>query len=229
MQNELANNVNDPPGKLEIKRLYKIAIWLGIITIAYNIIEGIFSLAYGISDETITLFGFGVDSFIEVLSGVGIVAMILRIQNNPDTPRSQFEKTALRITGVSFYLLSLGLFASIIINLYTSHTPEDTLAGSIIALLSIGTMWLLVIAKRRVGRKLNSQPILSDANCTMVCVYMSMVLLISSLLFKLTGIGFIDSLGSAGLIYFSVKEGMEAFEKAKGLDTCDCGDDGVPQ
>ena len=225
MQNEIDSSVSDLPGRLEIKRYYKIAIWLGIITIVYNILEGLFSLAYGISDETITLFGFGVDSFIEVLSGIGIVAMILRIQNNPDTSRSQFEKTALRITGTSFYLLSIGLFASIIINIFTGHTPEDTLAGSIIAILSIVTMWGLVLAKRRVGRKLNSQPILSDANCTLVCVYMSMVLLISSLLFKLTGIGFIDSLGSAGLIYFSVKEGKEAFEKAKGLETCDCGDE----
>ena len=50
-------------------------------------------------------FGFGVDSFIEVMSGIGILAMVLRIRQNPDTPRSQFEKTALRITGTSFYLL----------------------------------------------------------------------------------------------------------------------------
>jgi divalent metal cation (Fe/Co/Zn/Cd) transporter len=212
-------------GTPEITRYYRIAIWLGIFTIFYNILEGVISIGFGVTDETITLFGFGVDSFIEVLSGIGIVAMILRIRNNPDTPRSQFEKTALRITGISFYILSVGLFASIILNLYTGHKPDDTLAGLIIAVISIGAMWGLVVAKRRVGRKLNSQPILSDANCTLVCIYMSSVLLISSLLFKLTGIGFIDSLGSAGLIYFSIKEGKEAFEKANGMETCDCGDD----
>jgi divalent metal cation (Fe/Co/Zn/Cd) transporter len=151
--------------------------------------------------------------------------MILRIRNNPDTDRSEFENTALRITGFSFYLLSLGLFISIIINLYSGHKPEDTLAGTIIAIISILSMWALVAAKRYVGRKLNSQPILSDANCTLVCIYMSIVLLISSLLLKLTGIGFIDSIGSAGLIYFSFNEGKEAFEKANGKETCDCDDD----
>ena len=209
----------------EINKYYKIAFWLGIITVLYNILEGVISVVFGVADETFTLFGFGIDSFIEVLSGIGIVAMILRIRNNPDTDRSEFENTALRITGFSFYLLSLGLFISIIINLYSGHKPEDTLAGTIIAIISILSMWALVAAKRYVGRKLDSQPILSDANCTLVCIYMSIVLLISSLLFKLTGIGFIDSIGSAGLIYFSFNEGKEAFEKANGNETCDCDDD----
>lgn len=211
--------------KSETEKYYKIALWLGILTVVYNILEGVISIAFGVSDETLTLFGFGVDSFIEVLSGIGIIAMILRIRNNPDTDRSKFESTALRITGFSFYLLSLGLFISIIINLFSGHKPEDTLAGTIIAIISILTMWGLVAAKRYVGRKLNSQPILADANCTLVCIYMSIVLLVSSLLFKLTGIGFVDSLGSAGLIYFSINEGKEAFEKASGKETCDCDDD----
>ena len=67
-------------------------------------------------------------------------------------------------------------------------------------------------------------PILADANCTMVCIYMSVVLLVSSLIYQLTGFGFVDSLGAVGLIYFSINEGRESFEKAKGLE-CDCGDD----
>jgi divalent metal cation (Fe/Co/Zn/Cd) transporter len=75
-----------------------------------------------------------------------------------------------------------------------------------------------------VGRALNSQPILSDANCTMVCVYMSLVLLGSSLIYELTGFGFVDSIGALGLIWFSYSEGREAFEKAAGMEY-DCGDD----
>ena len=86
-----------------LAKYYQYALLLGIFTVLYNLGEGIVSIALGIQDETLALFGFGVDSFIEVMSGLGIVAMILRIQNNPDTPRSVFEKTALRITGTSFY------------------------------------------------------------------------------------------------------------------------------
>ena len=149
---------------------------------------------------------------------------MIRIRQNPNTSRTRFEITALRITGTAFYLLVLGLGGTAIYNLFTGHKPETTLPGIIISIISIAMMWLLVAGKRKVGRALNSTPILADANCTMVCIYMSIVLLASSLIYKFTGFGFIDSIGALGLIYFSVKEGREAFDKANGLE-CDCEDE----
>ena len=205
------------------EKLYERALWLAILTVVYNLIEGLVAIYFGVSDETLALFGFGVDSFIEVLSGAGIIAMILRIRQNPDTERSQFEITALRITGTSFYILAVGLGATVIVNLISGHKPETTLSGLIISIVSIATMWLLIRAKRDVGEKLDSAPILADANCTLVCLYMSVVLLISSAVYELTGIGFVDSLGAIGLIYFAYNEGKEAFEKARGIE-CSCED-----
>jgi len=206
--------------QVSTNKYWMYALWLALFTIFYNLMEGLISISFGISDEALTLFGFGVDSFIEVMSGIGILAMVLRIRQNPDTPRSQFEKTALRITGASFYLLALGLAATAMYNLFTMHKPETTLPGLIISFISIAVMWLLVINKRKVGRALKSQPILSDANCTMVCIYMSVTLLASSLIYEFTGFGFVDSLGALGLIYFSYSEGREAFEKAAGMEDC---------
>ncbi len=203
------------------QKYWRYALWLAVFTILYNIIEGLVSIYFGVTDETLTLFGFGVDSFIEVLSGMGIFAMVLRIRNNPDTPRSQFERTALRITGTAFYILAAGLGVSGIYNLFVSRAPQTTLPGLIISLISIVMMWALVAAKRKVGHALESAPILADANCTMVCIYMSLVLLASSLIYELTGFGLVDSLGAFGLLYFSIREGREAFEKAAGLE-CDC-------
>ncbi len=205
-----------------LARYYRYALWLGIFTVLYNLVEGVVSIAFGIQDETLTLFGFGVDSFIECLSGLGIIAMILRIQRNPDTPRSAFEKTALQITGASFYLLAVGLSITALINSVSGHKPETTLSGLIISLISIAVMWALVYYKIKVGRRLNSEPILSDANCTKVCIYMSIVLLASSLIYQVTGIGYVDSIGALGLIYFAIQEGREAFEKARGIDHCAC-------
>src|SRR5512141_1147006 len=196
------------------------ALALALFTIFYNLAEGIISIFFGVSDEALTLFGFGVDSFIEVMSGLGILAMVLRIRQHPETSRSQFEKTALRITGTSFYLLVAGLALTAIYNIVTGHKPATTVPGLIISLISIAMMWLLVIGKRKVGRTLDSQPILSDANCTMVCIYMSVVLLASSVIYQLTGFGFVDSIGALGLIWFSYSEGKEAFEKAAGLEDC---------
>jgi len=206
-------------------KYWQYALWLAIFTIVYNLAEGLVSIGFGVQDEALTLFGFGIDSFIEVLSGIGILAMVLRIRQNPDAPRSTFERTALRITGSSFYLLAVGLGLTAVYNLVSGHKPSTTLPGMIIALISIASMWLLVQAKRKVGRALNSSPILADANCTMICIYMSVVLLIASLVYQFTGFGFIDSLGAAGLIYFSISEGKESFEKAAGLETCGCEDE----
>jgi len=208
-----------------LNKYWSYALWLALFTIFYNLVEGLISVFFGLSDETLTLFGFGVDSFIEVMSGIGILAMVLRIRQSPETPRSQFERTALRVTGASFYLLAFGLAATAVYNLFTAHKPATTLPGLIISVVSIAVMWLLVIGKRRVGHALDSSPMLADANCTMVCIYMSLVLLASSLIYQLTGFGFIDSIGALGLIYFSYSEGKESFEKAAGLEDC-CDEEG---
>ena len=199
-------------------KYWKYALWLALFTIFYNFVEGLISIYFGAQDETLTLFGFGIDSFIEVMSGSGILVMVLRIRTMSDSPRSQFEQTALRITGTSFYLLAIGLVTTAIYNIITSHKPVTTLPGLIISLISLAVMWALVMGKRRVGNVLDSPPILADANCTMVCIYMSAVLLISSLVYQFTGFGFVDILGAIGLIYFSINEGREAFEKAMSID-----------
>ena len=89
------------------KSLVSFALILSIITILYNIAEGLFSIFFGLNDETLALFGFGLDSFVEVISGIGILHMIIRMKRNPVSERDEFERTALRITGFSFYLLSL--------------------------------------------------------------------------------------------------------------------------
>jgi len=205
--------------------LYKKAYQLSLFTIYYNMVEGVVSMLLGYQDETLALFGFGVDSFIEVLSGIAIAVMIKRIQRNPVSLKSEFEMKALKVTGTAFYILSFGLLVGIVLNIFTQHKPETTLWGAVISLISIIVMVWLMNAKKKTGRELGSDPILADANCTKVCVYMSVVLLVSSLVYELTGFAYADVIGAAGLIYFSFSEGREAFEKAKGK-SCGCGSDG---
>jgi len=206
--------------KSQTDRYFTLALWLGYFTVVYNLLEGLASVYFGAQDEALTLFGFGIDSFIEVLSGLGIVAMVLRMRRSPGTPRSEFERGALRVTGTGFYLLAAGLLATAVYNLVTRHRPETALPGLIVSLVSIIFMFALVAGKRKVGQALDSAPILADANCSLVCIYMSLVLLAASLVYQLTGFGFVDSLGALGLIFFSVREGREAFEKAAG-EGCD--------
>lgn len=197
------------------------AFWLAALTIVYNIIEGLVSIYFGAEDETLALFGFGIDSFIETISAIGIFTMIIRIKNHSSDKRGDFERTALRVTGWGFYALSIGLALGAIFSVIENHKPDSTLAGIIISIISIASMWLLVHYKKRTGRQLNSDAIIADANCNLVCIYMSIVLLLSSLLYAITGFGWFDALGAAGLVWFSVKEGRESFEKAEGQE-CSC-------
>jgi divalent metal cation (Fe/Co/Zn/Cd) transporter len=201
--------------------LYRRALLLAQITVFYNIIEGLLSVFFGVEDETLALFGFGVDSFVEVISGIGIWHMIKRIMQEPDSNPDAFEKTALRITGSAFYLLASGLLITVGMNIYFGHRPETTFWGIVISLISIITMWLLIHFKISVGRALQSDAIIADANCTKTCLYLSFILLISSLGYEFTGIGWFDSVGALVIAAFSFREGKESFEKAIGK-TCSC-------
>ncbi len=203
-------------------RLFNTALGLAVFTIFYNVVEGLISTYLGFEDESLALFGFGTDSFIEVISGLGIAHMIIRIRKNPNSKRDDFERTALRVTGIAFYILVAGLVVTSLYNLWTGHKPITTFWGVIISLISILVMWILVAWKRKVGNELNSAPILADANCTLVCLYMSVILLLSSGIYELFEIGYIDSIGTLGLAYFAFNEGRECFEKARSDIHCSC-------
>jgi divalent metal cation (Fe/Co/Zn/Cd) transporter len=211
---------------LEAGTLYRRASLLAIFTIFYNLIEGAVSVGFGAADETLALFGFGVDSFIEVISAVGVWHMLRRIRANQGETRDEFEQRALRITGSAFYLLSAGLVLTAALNLSQGHKPEATLPGVIISLLSISFMWYLIHQKTKVGRALGSQAILADAACSRACVWLSLVLLAASLGYELTGIGSLDAIGALFIAWLTWREGRESFQKAAGMGcgcSCNCG------
>jgi len=206
------------------KKLYAFASALALVTIGYNIIEGVVSVFFGLEDGSMALFGFGVDSFVEVISGIGIWHMVRRIRNhgseNPDT----FEQSALRITGTGFYVLTIGLAITAAVDLYRGHKPDTTFWGIVISVVSIASMWLLIRYKTRVGKQLNSEAILADAACTRACLQLSIVLLIASVGYELTHIGGIDSVGTFVIAALCLREGRESFEKARVKSfACTCG------
>lgn len=207
----------------EKTKYYKFALYLSIFTIIYNIAEGVISTIIGFSDESLTLFGFGVDSFIETISGIGIAYMVIRTTRNPLSSKSAFEITALKITGLGFYVLSSGLTITTILSILAHRQPESTFWGVIISLISILCMIALIYYKKLVGKKLDSKAMIADAQCNIVCIYMSITLLASSALYELFSLPFVDAAGAIGIVYFSIKEGRECFEKAASLDdSCTC-------
>jgi len=208
-----------------MNNLIRKAFALSLITIFYNIAEGLISIYFGAGDETLALLGFGVDSFVEVISGIGIAHMIFRMKYSKVQTQDKFEKTALTVTGTAFYLLTAGLIIGSVLNIIYNVKPQTTIPGIIIAGISILTMYWLMTSKLKVGKELNSDAIIADANCTKTCFYLSFILLISSGLYELFGIAYFDVLGSLGIAYFAFKEGREAFEKVKsGKLMCNCDD-----
>lgn len=206
--------------------LIKIALLLSLITIIYNIGEGLVSIFFGLKDETLALFGFGADSFVEVISGLGIFHMIIRMKNGTVEQRDGFERTALRITGFSFYILTAGLVLGAAMNLVLGNKPETTFAGIIISAVSILTMYFLMRSKLNVGKKLNSDAIVADANCTKTCFYLSFILLVSSLSYEILKISYLDIAGSIGIAVIAFREGKESFEKSRSEKlSCSCDDE----
>ena len=206
--------------------LYRRAAWLAVITVIYNLGEGAVSVFFGLEDETLALFGFGLDSFVEVISGAGILHMVVRLSRNDINgggrgEADRFEATALRITGSAFYLLAAGLLLTSAMALYGGHAPETTFWGVVISLVSIATMWALILMKERVGRALGSAAIMADAACTRTCLYLSLVLLVSSAGYALTGIGWLDAVGAGLIAIFAFREGRESFQKSRG-EGCGC-------
>ena len=202
--------------KNQYGKLIRMVIALSLVTIIYNIIEGLVSIYFGTSDRTLSLLGFGIDSFVEVISGIGILHFALRIKRNPDiADRDRFENDALRITGVSFYLLAGGLVAGAGYNFYQGSHPVTTIAGIIIAGISIVSMYGLYKAKLKTGRKLNSEAVLADAECTKTCYSLSIVLLGASLAYELADVPYVDVVGGLGVAWFAYQSGKESFEKLR--------------
>ncbi|NJD91625.1 MAG: hypothetical protein FIA91_08945, partial [Geobacter sp.] len=162
-------------------------------------------------------------------SGVGIWHMVRRLAGGATSDPDRFEQQALRITGSSFYLLAAGLAATAVITIVQGHKPETTFWGIVVSVVSILTMWLLMHYKQNVGKALNSPAILADAACTRTCMQLSVVLLAASAGYALTGIGWFDALGSLLIALLSLREGREAFGKARGLAcSCSCSCGGLP-
>ena len=118
-------------------------------------------------------------------------------------------------------MLAAGMILTAILSIMQGHKPVTTFWGIIVSVVSIVTMQVLIHYKMKVGTALNSQAILADAACTRTCLQLSVVLLLASASYTLTGIGYLDAIGSVIIAVLSIREGREALNKAKGL-ACSC-------
>src|SRR3989449_4722142 len=148
---------------------------LEYFTIAWNTLEGLVAVIAGAMAGSISLVGFGLDSFIEVISGA---TLLWRMSVDADlSRRERNEKLSLRIVGISFLVLAAYIAFESIADLLEKKAPEHSLAGIILATVSLIVMPLLFRAKRRVGHELGSAAMNADAKQSQFCSYLSAILL----------------------------------------------------
>lgn len=197
------------------------ALWLSALTIGYNLLEGLVSMAFGWAGDSVALFGFGADSFIEVASAL---LVLWRLMDHADPKRER--KATLAIGGL-FLLLALGIAGGALWQLYSRVHPPTTLPGLVIALLSLSFMAFLWQAKRATARALDSATLAADAACSLACLQLSGVLFAGSLAFMLAPtLWWVDAAAALGLAILIAKEGVGMARAARSQDFtggCGCG------
>lgn len=183
-------------------------------TIAYNLLEGLVSMGLGAADDSMALFGFGVDSFIEVGSAL-LVLWRLKGQATCSASALQRERWATRSIGILFVALALGIAGGAIAQLATRRHPTTTLPGVIISLASLGFMAWLWQAKRRAAKALDSRTLEGDAACSLACIQLSGVLFTGSVLFALWPVlWWVDAVAALTLAGFVAREGVQGIRAA---------------
>ncbi|MCE1203951.1 MAG: heavy metal transporter [Holophagaceae bacterium] len=186
------------------------ALWLSALTIGYNLVEGLVSMAFGWADDSIALFGFGADSFIEVASALLVLWKLLDHGN-----LARERKATLGIGGL-FLALAAGIAGGAILQMSVRRHPPTTFPGVVISALSLACMVFLWRAKQAAARSLDSATLEADAACSLACIQLSAVLFAGSLLFLLLpSLWWVDAAAALVLALLIAREGLGMVRAAR--------------
>ena len=195
------------------------ALNISYFSVCYHILEGLVSVLAGLSAGSIALLGFGLDSFVESLSGLII---IWRFWNPKEMPRQQeerAEKRALRLIAYSFFLLAIYVFYESSRKLYFHEIPKPSLLGMIIAVISIIVMPILFFLKRKTGKSIKSHSLVADSKQQVACILLSFALLIGLGLNYFYGFWEADPVMGIVIGFYLIKEGAATWKEEK---VCSC-------
>lgn len=188
---------------------------LEYLTIGWNLIEGIVAVAAGAVAGSVALLGFGIDSFLETCSGVVLLWRLRAERSGADA--EDVERISFRLVGISFLLLALYVTVDSIKSLLQKEAPQHSIAGVIIAALSLIVMPWLARQKRRTAARLSSGALHADSRQSSLCSYLSAILLGGLLLNALLGWWWADPVAALAMVPLIAYEGVEAI---KGKSCC---------
>ena len=192
------------------RRLGRRARLLALTSVAYNAVEAVVALAAGAVSGSVALIGFGLDSVVETSSG-----LVILWQFGHELPVTR-ERRATRLIGVSFLALAAYVGVDSVVALATSHTADPSPVGIGLALASLIVMPALSRAQRRTGRALGSGSVVADSRQTMLCSWLSAVLLAGLVANAAFGISWLDPVAGLVIAAVAAKEGVDAWRG----DTC---------
>jgi divalent metal cation (Fe/Co/Zn/Cd) transporter len=187
---------------------------LEYLTVGWNVVEGIIAVAAAVASGSVALLGFGVDSFVESVSGT---ILIWRLRREADGTLDEeaierIERRAERLVGVSFFVLAAYIAFEAVTTLLAQEHPDASPVGIVLTSVSIAVMLWLARAKRRVAGELGSRALAADAEQTQACWYLSVVVLVGIGLNALFGWWWADPVAALGVVVLLVREGREAWE-----------------
>jgi divalent metal cation (Fe/Co/Zn/Cd) transporter len=183
---------------------------LEYFTIAWNALEGLVAVVAGGIAGSISLVGFGIDSFIEVTSGS---VLLWRMSVDADIRRRELnERRAVQVVGISFLCLASYIAYESAMDLWSRRAPEHSIPGIVLACISLAVMPLLARAKRKVGHALGSAAMHADAKQAEFCTYLSAIMLAGLLLDALFGLWWADPAAALIMVSIIAKEGIEGWQ-----------------
>jgi divalent metal cation (Fe/Co/Zn/Cd) transporter len=187
------------------RRRQRIALGLAWATIAWNTVEAVVGIVAGAVASSIALVGFGLDSTVEVVSASVIVWQMTR-----DVPEDR-EEQALRLIAVSFFALAGYVSGQAVVDLASRSEPNTSTVGIALAAVSLVVMPVLAGLKRHNGRRLGSTSVVADSNQTLLCTYLSVVLLVGLVLNATVGWWWADPVAALVIAGLALHEGREAW------------------
>lgn len=186
---------------------------LEFVTVGWNLIEGIIAIAAALASGSVALLGFGVDSFVESISGSVLIWRLgsEKRGNADEEVIERIERRAERLVGISFFALAAYVAFDAATSLLNQERPDVSVVGMVLASVSIGVMLWLARAKRRAAADLGSRALAADAEQTQACWYLSVVVLAGIGLNALFGWWWADPIAALGVSFILVREGREAY------------------
>jgi len=180
---------------------------LEYLTIGWNAIEAVVAVAAGIAASSIALVGFGLDSVIEAFAASVVIWELRGVSQ-------QREKRALRLIALSFFALAAYVAVQAVRDLVVGAQARQSEVGIVLAAVSLVAMVALAAAKRRTGRRLGSPTLVADSAETLLCAYLSVILLVGLVLNATLGWWWADPLAALGIAFLALREGREAWEES---------------